>query len=314
MRAVIINEYGGTPVVADVPTPQPGPHQILIKVQAAGMNPMDRTLAGGAQPSATARFPLVLGADGAGTVEQLGVGTTRVAPGDEVFGQWWAAPFVEAGTFAEYVAVNEDVPLAGVPNGLDPVVAAALPTAGMTGLALVEPLAPLDGKTVLIVGAGGGVGSFATQFAANAGARVIATVRAAESARLRGYGARETVDHTAGRVVDQILAAHPAGVDVLLDLASDADAFAALAACVRPGGTAVTTRYVADVAALQKAGVTGINFALPASRELLERVTDALTAGQIVAPPITRITLDEAPDLMNGASRRPPDGKTVISV
>src|SRR6476469_7752937 len=105
MRAVIINAYGASPVVAEVPTPSPGPHQMLIKLQAAGMNPMDRTLASGAQPSAAARFPLVLGADGAGTVGQLGAGTTRVAPGDAVFGQWWAAPFVEAGTFAEYVAV-----------------------------------------------------------------------------------------------------------------------------------------------------------------------------------------------------------------
>jgi hypothetical protein len=77
-----------------------------------------------------------------------------------------------AGTYAEYVAVTEDAPLAPVPDGLDPVAAAALPTAGGTGLALVELLGPLGGKTVLIVGAGGGVGSFATQFAVNAGARV----------------------------------------------------------------------------------------------------------------------------------------------
>ena len=314
MRAVVVNEYGGTPVVAEIPTPQPGPYQVLIKVRAAGVNPMDRWLASGAQRSEAATFPMVLGADGAGIVEKIGEGATRFAPGDKVFGQLWAAPFVEAGTDADYIAVPEDAPLARVPDGLDLVVAAALPTTGMTGLLLVEELEPLAGKTMLIVGAGGGVGSFASQFAVNAGARVIASVRSESAQRLRGYGVAETVDHTRVSAVDAVRQAHPEGVDVLLDLASDADGFSALAALVRRGGTAVTTRHVADVEALKSAGVTGINFGLQASPGLLERVANALVSGQIVAPPITRITLDEVPALLSGATRGPTDGKTVITL
>lgn len=275
---------------------------------------MDRWLASGAQRSEAATFPMVLGADGAGIVEQIGEGATRFAPGDKVFGQLWAAPFVEAGTDADYIAVPEDAPLARVPDGLDLVVAAALPTTGMTGLLLVEELEPLAGKTMLIVGAGGGVGSFACQFAVNAGARVIATVRSESAPRLRGYGVAETVDHTRVSPVDAVRQAHPEGVDVLLDLASDADGFSALAALVRRGGTAVTTRHVADVEALKSAGVTGINFGLQASPGLLERVANALVSGQIVAPPITRITLDEVPALLSGAARGPTDGKTVITL
>src|SRR5690349_19034519 len=119
MRAVIVNEYGGTPVVAEIPTPQPGPSQILIKIRAAGINPMDSAFASGAQRSEAATFPMVIGADGAGIVETIGEGATRFSPGDRVFGQLWAAPFVEAGTDAEYVAVSEDAPLARVPDGLD---------------------------------------------------------------------------------------------------------------------------------------------------------------------------------------------------
>ena len=92
----------------------------------------------------------------------------EISRGDELFGQLLIAPPGSAGTYAEYVAVTEEAPLARVPDGLDPVVAAALPTAGGTGLALVASLGPLAGKSVLIVGAGGGVGSFATQFAVNA--------------------------------------------------------------------------------------------------------------------------------------------------
>src|SRR5258708_15214642 len=92
MRAVSVNEYGGTPVVAEIPTPQPGPAQILIKVHASGINPIDRWVASGAQRSQAATFPMVLGADGAGIVEMVGEGETRFSPGDRVFGTLWRAP------------------------------------------------------------------------------------------------------------------------------------------------------------------------------------------------------------------------------
>jgi NADPH2:quinone reductase len=314
MRAVVVKEFGATPEVAEVPTPQPGPGQVLIKLTAAGMNPMDRTLASGAWRPMPATFPMVLGADGAGVVEGTGEGETRFSAGQSVFGQLLIAPLGSAGTYAEYVAVTEDAPLAPMPDGLDPVVASSLPTAGMAALSLVELLGPLTGKTVLIVGAGGGVGTFATQFAVNAGAHVIANVREADADRLRGYGAAETVDHTAVKIADAVHEAHPDGIDALLDLVSDGDAFANLAALVSSGGTAVTSVYVADPDALKSAGVTGINFALQPSSDLLERLADDLVTGRIVAPPITRIPLDAAPAVLSGANGRPVEGKTVITL
>jgi len=313
MRAVIVNEYGGTPVVAEIPRPQPGPDQVLIKLQAAGVNPMDAQIAGRAQPS-DATFPVVLGADGAGIVEQIGEGETRFSPGDRVFGQLWAAPYVEAGTDAEYVAVSEEAALALVPDGLDLVVAAALPTTGMTGLLLVDELEPLRGTTVLIVGAGGGVGSFATQFAVNAGAHVIANVRSEQAERLLGYGVAEIVEERGESLVDAVRRAHSDGIDVLIDTASDAAGFSALASLVRAGGTALTTRHVADVEALKSSGITGINFGLRATPALLERVANAVLTGEIAAPPITRITLDQVPALLNGAESAPAGGKTVITL
>jgi NADPH2:quinone reductase len=314
MRAVTVTEYGATPTAAEVPTPEPGPGQILIKLRAAGMNPMDRTLASGAWKPMPATFPMVLGADGAGVVEQLGEGASRFSLGDDLFGQWLIPPLGSAGTYADYVAVTEDAPLARVPNGLDDVVAAALPTVGGTGLELVELLEPLAGKTVLIVGAGGGVGSFATQFAAKAGANVIANVRARDAERMRAYGATETIDHTAVALPDAIRQAHPDGIDVLIDLVDDAAGFAALASLVRPGGTAVTTQYVADEEALRATGITGINFALQMSSELLQRVAETVAEGRIVAPPITRISLEEAPAALDPAQAQPASGKTVITL
>ena len=312
--------------MAEVPTPQPGPGQVVIKLTAAGMNPMDRTLASGDWRPMPATFPMVLGADGAGVVDNLGEEAARFSAGDNVFGQLLIAPLGSAGTYAQYVAVSEDAPLALVPDGLDLVVAAALPSAGMTALSIVEDvLGALTGKILLIVGAGGGVGSFATQFAVNAGAHVIANVRQAAAARMRNYGAAETVDHAVTPLADAVRRAHPGGIDVLLDLASDRDAFAELAKLVRPGGTALTTRFVADTGALESAGVTGVNFALHSfdpggrgrsrvSSQLLDRIAQAVSTGRIVAPPIVRISLDDAPAVLWAAGHRPADGKTVITV
>lgn len=311
MRAVTVTEYGATPAVAEIPTPEPEPGQVLIKIRAAGINPMDATLASGAWKPMPGTFPMVLGADCAGTVEKLGEGASRFSVGDHLFGQLLIAPLGSAGTFAEYVAVTEDAPLARVPAGLDEVVAATLPTAGGAGLALVDLVKPLAGKTVLIVGAGGGVGSFATQFAVSAGGNVIANVRSRDADRARSYGVNETIDDTNVGLPDAIRQAHPDRIDVLLDLVEDAAGFAALATLVRPGGTAVSTRYVADEEALRAEGVTGVNFALPMSTELLERVAAAVVDGQLVAPPISRISLEEAPAALTQA--RSAGGKTVIT-
>ena len=314
MRAVVVTAYGATPAVAEVPTPQPGAGQVLIKLSAAGMNPMDRTLASGDWRPMPATFPMVLGADGAGVVERVGDGASRFVAGQSVFGQLLIPPLGSAGTYAEYVAVTEDAPLALVPDGLDLVVASSLPTAGMSGLSVVELLGPLADKTVLIVGAGGGVGAFATQFAVDAGARVIANVHERAADRMRSYGAAETIDHTAVDLEDAVRRAHPDGIDVLLDLVSDKDGFAKLAGLVRPGGTAVTTGYVADTSALESAGITGINFALQPSSDLLDRLANSLVIGRILAPPITQISLDEAPSVLTGANDRPVEGKTVIAL
>jgi NADPH:quinone reductase-like Zn-dependent oxidoreductase len=255
---------------------------------------------------------MVLGVDGAGTVDSLGEGVTRFSLGERIFGQLLLAPIGSTGTYAEYVAVTAEAPLAAVPKGLDLIEAAAVPTVGGTGLTLVESLEPLEDKTVLVVGAGGGVGSFATQFAVIAGARVIANVRAPDEERVRSYGVAETVDHNTVPVAEAVRRAHPDGIDVLIDLASDAESFASLASLVRPGGAAVSTRYVADTRALSASGVRGVNFVLRQTSEVLKRVADDLIDRRIVPPPVTRIALDEVPAAMSSRSHRHHNVKTVI--
>jgi NADPH:quinone reductase len=135
VRAVTVSRFGESPVVTQVTTPSAGPGQVLIKLFAAGVNPMDAKLASGEWRPAPAVFPMVLGVDGAGVVEATGAGTTRFFPGDGVFGQLFIPPIGASGTYAEYVAATEEAPLARVPDGVDLVLVRPLPTmSGHLGL------------------------------------------------------------------------------------------------------------------------------------------------------------------------------------
>jgi len=117
MRAVTVSAYGAAPAITDLPDPAAGPGQVLIKVRAAGVNPMDRSIAEGQwQAMMPAVFPLILGADVVGVVDAVGEGTTRFSPGESVFGQLLIPPLGSAGTYAEYVAVSQDAPLVTMPG------------------------------------------------------------------------------------------------------------------------------------------------------------------------------------------------------
>jgi NADPH2:quinone reductase len=309
MRAITVDEYGAVPTLSEVPEPHVGPGQVLIRVEVAGINPMDRSIANGALRATTpSRFPLVLGSDLVGVVESVGEGAGRYSAGEELFGQ---LPLGLYGAYADYVAVSEDVPLALLPEGLDRTVAAALPTPGVAAVQIVEALGQLAGKIVLIVGAAGGVGSFVTQLAAQAGAKVIAVDRADAAERLRTYGAAETVDSASASVPDAVRRVHRDGVDVLVDLVSDAAGFAALADLVRPGGIALSTRYVADTQALATRAVTGVSFEVHVTTEALEQIGTLVAQGDVVVPPISVITLDE---VIQPSSAPPVKGKTVITL
>ena len=143
-----------------------------------------------------------------------------------------------------------------------------------------------------------------------AGAHVDAVAPPAERERMTGYGAAETIDRAAMPLPEAIARTHPDGIDVLVDVASDAGQFAALAGHVRPGGTALTTRYVADPETLARAGVTGVNFALSMTATLLDQLAAQVAAGSIVPPPITRVSLDDVPAMLG----RHTEGKTVITM
>lgn len=315
MKAVTVSEYGARAELTEVPPRPVGSHDVRIRVEAAGMNPMDTSIANGAWASRLdAVFPLILGSDVAGVVESTGADVTAFSAGDRVFGQLLVAPLGSTGTYAEYVVAPDNAPLAPIPESLSATSAAAIPTAGGTAQGIVDQLGDLSGQRVLIIGAAGGVGSYLTQLAASAGATVITVAAASEADRMKTYGASMNIDRAAGDVGTRVREAYPQGINIVIDLANEASTFAGLAlAVLTPGGTALSTRFAADPAALDSASITGINFSANITAELLARLASSVIDARVTVPPITTVPLAEVPGLL-ASTRGSASGKTVITV
>jgi NADPH:quinone reductase len=195
MKAMVVSRFGGPEVLElrELARPEPGPGDLLVRVMAAGTNPVDAKLRANAHWARLAP-PVVIGYDAAGVVEATGPGVTDFVPGDEVY----YTPEIVGnpdGSYAEYERVSASI-VARKPRNLSFVEAAAIPLAGGTAWeAVIRRLALRPGETVLIHGAAGGVGSFAVQFAKAAGARVLATASPENHALLRELGADVTIDY-----------------------------------------------------------------------------------------------------------------------
>jgi NADPH:quinone reductase len=222
MRAFTLDSFGAQPALRDdIPEPEVGDSEMLVRVHASSVNPVDVFIAAGAlKEMAEHEFPVILGRDFAGDVEQVGSGVSRYQVGDEVFGFLPGAhPTVRDGSWAELIAVPEDNFVAAKPRSLDFAHAGAAPVAAITAMTAIDALALAGGETVLVIGASGGVGSFFVQLAAAAGARVIAPALPEDQDYLRGLGIDEIIDRNAD-VAAAVLEAHPDGVDAILDLVS----------------------------------------------------------------------------------------------
>jgi NADPH:quinone reductase len=232
MKAFVLPGFDQPPELRDdLPDPVPGEGDVLVRVQHSSANPVDSAIvAGYLRQMAEHRFPVVLGRDYAGVVEATTGGVTRFEPGDQVFGLVpHAAPDVRHGAWAERIAVADGGFIAPVPSGVGMAEAGAAALAGITALLLVEAVAPQPGQHVLVVGANGGVGVFAVQLAARAGARVTAVAGAEDEELVRGLGASDVVRR--GTPL-------PGDVDALIDTATTGEDFERNAAALRPGGKA----------------------------------------------------------------------------
>lgn len=313
MKAVTVSAFHAEPELTELPTPEPGPGELLVRLLAAGLNPFDWKVADGALEDAVPHaFPLVLGSDGAGLVVRTGPGVTRFREGDRVYGQFMRLPEGQ-GSYAEFTLAHQDGKLALIPAELDYPLAAALPTAGVTAYQAVEAVDPKDGQTLLINGASGGVGQSAIQFAARLGARVLATGTADVADYLRELGAHTVIDFTEAPTHEQVAAAYPDGIDAVLDLVTPSGAdISALTALVRAGGTVVSTNYATDPEALAGRGVRGVNLGNDPTPETLTELANLAANGELRVRIEHTVPLAEAPAAVARARAGHARGKTVI--
>ena len=291
MKAVAFADFGAAPELRDdVAPPAAGDGELLVRVRASSVNPVDNIiLAGFLRGLGEYEFPVVLGRDFAGVVEEVGPGVERFAAGDEVFGFVGPlGPSIRDGSWAERIAVPEQS-VAAKPAGVPAAVAGATPLAGITAALAIDALKLAAGARVLIVGASGGVGSFAVQLAAQAGAHVIATALPEDHELLRALGAAELVDRE-GDVAGSVRSSHPDGIEALIDLVSQTPAAHAayLTALMDGGHVASPLPGVGD-------GPRHATIIAWSDAGLLQQLARQLDDGTLRVPIQRSYPLDEAP-------------------
>jgi NADPH:quinone reductase-like Zn-dependent oxidoreductase len=202
MRAARIHRYGAADElrIEEVPEPTPGPHDVLVEVHAASVNPIDAKIRAGFQRALVHKtFPTILGLDVAGVVAAVGAEVSRFAVGDAVFS---SPTHRREGTYAEYVAIDEQQ-VARAPEGLSHLEAATLPLVGLTAWqCLVEAARLRRGERLFVQAGSGGVGMFAIQLGRHLGAHVATTTSARNADLVRELGAERVIDYAAERYDD----------------------------------------------------------------------------------------------------------------
>jgi NADPH:quinone reductase len=309
MRAVMLESFDSSPALREVQTPQIAPNGVLVRVRASSVNPVDGAIAAGMMSGMVEHeFPVVLGRDYAGVVAQAGSEVTRYAEGEEVYGFVPAAnPTVHDGTWAELI-VHEDKFVAGKPAGVELVEAGAAPLAGITALSALDALGVSEGDTVLVVGANGGVGSFAVQLAANVGATVIAPGLPEDEEYLRELGVSEVLDRDAD-IAALVHERYPEGIEALLDLVSYApEGFDTHAEVLKDDG-----RGASSLSAAGEGSERHNVMAMP-TQDNLERLGRLLEDGTLRVPIQDTYSLDQAGEALGALATAHTQGKLAIRV
>jgi NADPH:quinone reductase-like Zn-dependent oxidoreductase len=308
MKAVVIREHGGPEVLKyeDVPRPEPKDDQLLIRVIAAGVNPVDASIRSGkyAKYFGTT-LPWIPGFDVAGVVQQTGPKITKFKTGDSVHAMISPSG---GGGYAEYAVVTE-TESAPKPKSLNHVEAAAVPGVALTTWqALIDTAKLSAGQTVLIHGGSGGVGTFAIQIAKARGARVIATASTANQALLKELGADVAIDYTTQKF-EQIAK----NVDVVLDSVGG-DTRARSYDVVKKGGIIVSIVGRVDQAELEKRGIRGAALSVEPNSEELAEIGQLIDEKKIKVIVSQMFPLSEARKAQEQVATGHTRGKIVLKV
>jgi NADPH:quinone reductase-like Zn-dependent oxidoreductase len=282
MKAVRIHNYGGPEVLKyeAAPRPQPGKGEVLIRVHAAGVNPIDwKVRAGYMKDFIPHSFPLILGWDVSGVIEEVGPKVSRFKKGDEVYS---LADHTRNGAYAEYIVVRESE-VALKPKSLHHIRAAAIPLAALTAWQTLFDTAELQPRQrVLIHAAAGGVGHFAVQLAKWKGAHVIGTASAKNHEMLYKLGADEMIDYTTQRFEDVA-----GNIDVVLDTIGS-DTQERSWQVLKTGGVLVSLVQQPSEKEANEHGARGIRLGARANGQELAEIAKIIDAGKL-APVIDRI-------------------------
>ena len=303
MKAVRFGQYGGVDVleVTDVPTPQPGPGQVLVQVKAAGINPGEAKIRDGMLHARwPATFPSGEGSDLAGVVTATGAGVTRFSAGDEVLG--WTD---NRASHAEY-AVTEEQDLTAKPAGLPWEVAGSLFVAGGTAWAAVHAVSLAAGDTVAVSGAAGGVGSIAVQLAALTGATVIGIASEVQHEWLKAHGITP-VAYGDG-LADRIRQAAGGHLDSFVDTYGADYVELALELGVEP--SRIDT--IANFEAVEKYGVKADGSAAGSSADVLAELAGLVVAGKLEVPVAATFPLERVQDAYRLLAQGHVRGKIVL--
>jgi NADPH:quinone reductase-like Zn-dependent oxidoreductase len=221
---------------------------------------------------------------------------------------------VGGGAYAEYVSAPSTI-VAKKPESVGFAEAAAPPTPGLTAMDLVDAVDPREGETTFVVGATGGVGSYAVQLAAGRGARVIATARRENEAFVRELGAAETIDHTREDVVGAVLVAHPDGIGTVVDVVSGREALGRIARLVKRGGKVASSVYAADEEeGLAEHGIEAKNIGMQPDARRLAELARLVDAGEISVGLERTFPLEKAPEALEESRTGHVRGKLVLLV
>ncbi|MCI4358509.1 MAG: NADP-dependent oxidoreductase [Thermoplasmata archaeon] len=314
MRAFAVKAFPSPPELMDLPKPVPGPGEILVHLGAASVNPMDWKLTGLAEGGLVPHVvPFVLGIDGAGVVEGVGDGVSRFKIGDGVFGQFAHTPY-GTGTYAEFTTAPETLGISKTPRGIYTGPASAVPTAGMTALAAVDAIGLRKGQTLLIQGAKGGVGSFATQIASNLGILVVAASRGDHGTYMRKLGAYEYFDSSRIGWTRDYRGAHPSGVDAALDLVGTESLSDPSASLVRDGAVVGSPVVAPGASGTTERGIRILPIQLQPSTSLLDRLSAEISSGRLRIPVESTVPLSEAAEAISLSRQGLGRGKTVLTI
>lgn len=313
MRALIVPEPGAEPVLGDLPVPIVTDGTVLVRVQAAALNPIDNVIAAGLLAgSMPHKYPVVLGRDVAGVVEAVGDGVDHVSVGDAVLGQVLLTPPIHEGSLAEFALVSATA-VTPRPAGLDPVRAAALPLGASSAVAAIDAVEPEAGQVVLVNGATGGVGVFAVQMLASRSVTVLATGRPDDVERLTALGATAVYDRAVSPVAAQVRADYPDGVDALINLAGRTNDDVPTGA-VRRGGKVATLTGSPDADAIAAAGLTGGTVWASPIRDVVGPLAEQAAAGDFEVVVNVVLPLAQALDGLTALGAGHARGKTVVVI